>query len=233
MIKLAVFDLDNTLAPLGKGISERDLFLLSEIEKRGIRIAVCSGKPCYYLCGFMRQVGLNAPILVGENGATIVFGVDLPPKEHYTLPYSTAAKQSICLLRQRLDKRLPDMWYQPNEVALTPFPVGEEEFAAVQRIIDECGDLLLDLAVYRHNDSFDILPTGIDKQRGLAYLAGLLDITPAQIVAVGDGVNDYPMFEYASCALGINVADSSKVHRNFTSVTDALHYILEIEELKI
>ena len=34
MIKLAIFDLDNTLAPVGKGTPQEAVQLLKEIEKR-------------------------------------------------------------------------------------------------------------------------------------------------------------------------------------------------------
>ena len=54
MVRLIVFDLDSTLAPLGKGMGEKELELFREIEKKGVRIAICSGKTCDYLCGFMR-----------------------------------------------------------------------------------------------------------------------------------------------------------------------------------
>ena len=78
MIRLAVFDLDGTLAPLGKPVAPETVALLHQLENTGVRIALCSGKPTYYLCGFARQLGLADPILVGENGAVIQLGVDLP-----------------------------------------------------------------------------------------------------------------------------------------------------------
>ena len=69
MYKLIVFDLDGTLAALGKGIAPQSIAALRRLEDAGARIAICSGKPTYYLCGLMRQVELRAPVIVGENGA--------------------------------------------------------------------------------------------------------------------------------------------------------------------
>ena len=48
--RLVVFDLDGTLAPVGKGMAQEDVKLLKKIEDCGIKLAVCSGKPTYYLC---------------------------------------------------------------------------------------------------------------------------------------------------------------------------------------
>ena len=95
MIKLVIFDLDNTLAPVGKGTPMEAVEYLKEIEKRGIRIAICSGKPTFYSCGFARQMELEKPILIGENGAVIQFGVDLPPETYEIQPYSKEAKKTI------------------------------------------------------------------------------------------------------------------------------------------
>ena len=225
MIKLIVFDLDNTLAKIGKGIEPIDLELLKQIEVKGIKIAICSGKPVNYLCGFMRQAGLEEPILMGENGAVIQFGVDLPPERFYCLPYSNEAKNTIRFLREKFDENFSDMWYQPNEIGLTPFPKNEKEFEVISNILEENKARLNDVEIYRHIDSFDIIPTGIDKRKGLEYLCNLMQIQPEEVIAVGDGVNDYPMFEFAGKAIGVNVKDEDKVDENFESVTKALEYI--------
>ena len=226
MVKLIVFDLDGTLAALGKGIEPENLQFVRALEEAGARIAICSGKPTYYLCGFMRQVGLKAPVLVGENGAVIQMGVDLPPRDYFVAPYSEAAKRSIRLLREKIGEAVPGMWYQPNEVGLTPFPRNDAEFAAVQGVIDALKDEIADVIVYRHCDSFDITPEGITKKSGLARLGALLGIAPEETIAVGDGVNDYPMFEYAGHAVGVNVKDESKVDVNFAEIGEALKYLL-------
>lgn len=227
MFKLIVFDLDGTLAALGRGIAPQDVATLRRLEEAGARIAICSGKPTYYLCGLMRQVELRAPVLVGENGAVIQFGVDLPPRAYHVAPYSAAAKRSIRLLADELEKEVPGMWYQPNEVGLTPFPRDEQEFSAVQRVIDRLSPQLEDVIVYRHCDSFDITPDGITKKSGLARLGVLIGVTAEETIAVGDGVNDYPMFEYAGLSVGVNVKDPERVDRNFVSIGDALAFLLE------
>ena len=66
MISYVVFDLDGTLAKIGKAVTPEDLALIREIEARGVGIAISSGKPTYYLCGFARQMGLTDPYLIGE-----------------------------------------------------------------------------------------------------------------------------------------------------------------------
>ena len=227
MYKLLVFDLDGTLAEPGQGMLPENLSMLRKLEDLGMRIAICSGQPTYYLCGFMRQVGLRAPILVGENGAVIQIGVDLPPKDYHVAPYSEDAKRSIRLLRDAIEEVLPDMWYQPNQTALTPFPKSQDEFVIIDNCIEKLKPQLKDIIIYRHFDCFDFIPNGITKQSGLQRLGKLLGISPEDTIAVGDGINDYPMFEYAALSLGIHLEEPDRVQHNFPSIGDALTFLLK------
>lgn len=221
-LRLAVFDLDGTLAPLGRGICPRDLQALRQLEERGVRIAVCSGKPTYYLCGFLRQAELHDPILIGENGAVIQMGVELPPRNFYILPYPQQTGEALRFLRAQLQTLLPDLWYQPNLVGLTPFPRSEAEFDCIAALLERERARLAGLDIYRHCDSFDIVPAGISKRAGLEYLAQLTGIAAAQTAAVGDGVNDYPMFDYAGYSIGIGVAQPERVDCNVEHCGEAL-----------
>lgn len=230
MYKLIVFDLDKTLCELGRGIAPENLALLRQLEDTGARIAICSGKPTYYLCGFMRQAELSRPVLVGENGAVIQFGVDLPPRDYFILPYSDAAKRSIRLMQGVLEEEIPSMWYQPNVTGLTPFPRDEAEFDRLTACIERMRPQLEDVLVYRHCDCYDITPCGVTKKSGLTRLGDLLGITPQETAAVGDGVNDYPMFEYAGLALGVKVQEEQRVDRNFMTIGDALRFLLELQK---
>lgn len=228
MIKLIVFDLDNTLAEHGKGIASSDIVKLKELEAMGVRIAICSGKPVHYLSGFMRQVGLKKPILLGENGAVLQVGVELPPREFYILPYSKETKETLVNIKAEIDAKLPNIWYQPNMVGVSPFPKHEEEFEVIEVLLHENASKLQDVKVYRHIDCFDIIPNGIDKKAGLHFLAQKMNYLQEEIIAIGDGVNDYPMFEYAGTALGINVKDEGVVDRNFTKITEGLDYLCKV-----
>ena len=176
MVRMIIFDLDSTLAPIGLGMGEEELKLFRELEETGVKVAICSGKTCDYLCGFMRQVGLKAPILIGENGAVIRFGVDLPPKQHYRVSFSKEATESLQKIRQVLKERFPHIWFQPNKIGVTPFPTSEKEFEEIEKILEEHKKELIDVKVYRHVDSFDIVPAQIDKAVGISYLLKIIDL---------------------------------------------------------
>ena len=202
--KLIVFDLDGTLAPIGKGMLEEDCRKLRELEASGYRIAICSGKPTFYLCGFLRQIGLQDPILVGENGSVIQYGVELPPKRFYTSPHSKRAVEQLRRMKERIVNACGDrVWFQPNEIELTPFPQDAQSFERIQELIDTHPDELDELLVYRQVDCFDFIPKNINKAAGLAYLAELEGLSRTDFIVVGDGINDVPMFEFADVSIGI------------------------------
>lgn len=238
--EILVFDLDGTLCQLGKGMLAQDTKLLRQLEEKGHTIVVCSGKTTYYLCGFLRQVGLKDPIMVGENGGAVQFGIDLPPRRYAQYPVDPAQKKLLVQLREEIDEICGDrIWYQPNEVQLTPFPRDEETFGTIRQILKQHGDALRDLQIYEQNDCFDIVPAGINKQNGLRFLSSMLEADPSSFLVVGDGVNDIPMFEFADFSILIrakkdgeagNPLDFGKVDLVLPKIGDALRYILENDQ---
>jgi len=226
MHKIIVFDLDGTIAPIGKGMLDEDIVKLRELEAAGYRIAICSGKPTFYLCGFMRQIGLQEPILVGENGAVIQYGVELPPERFYICPHSERAAEQLRRMKERITAVCGDrVWFQPNEVELTPFPQDAEAFELIQGLVDEHPEDVDELLVYRQVDCFDFIPKNINKARGLAYLAELEGLTRADFVAVGDGINDVPMFEFADVSVGIGGKLEYETTYSFERIGDALEWM--------
>ena len=226
MIRLIIFDLDSTLAPIGLGMGEEELKLFRKLEENNVRIAICSGKTCDYLCGFMRQVGFKNPILIGENGAVIRFGIDLPPKQYYKIPFSEEAKESLKKMRNILEEKFPHIWFQPNKIGVTPFPRSEKEFEEIAKVIEEQKELK-DIKVFRHVDSFDIVPEQVDKATGIKFLLNIMEIEQNEIIAVGDGVNDYPMFEIAGYAVGVNVKEAFRVNKNCKNTLEMLEFLSE------
>ncbi len=161
MIRLITFDLDNTLAKLGKGITDEDCRLLREIESEGTQIAICSGKPADYLCGFMRQVELERPEYWPEKtGRLFSLGSSHAKAVLYSAVFRGIQKKHRLFRTENQSAISAEMWFQPNLVGLTPFPAREEEFDGIEACIRENKQELRDVQVYRHVDSFDIVPAG-------------------------------------------------------------------------
>ena len=165
-----VFDLDGTLAPIGKEASDECVKMLRALEDGERAVCLCSGKPTFYLCGFARQLGLRQPILIGENGAAFQYGIDLPPKVSFTLPVEDGKMIALQKLREKIEKACSHpLWFQPNGVALTPFISEKEDFDVIDKVLSENTELLRGLAVYKQCDCYDILPEEVSKKEALRF----------------------------------------------------------------
>ena len=228
MHTILVLDLDGTTAPIGQPASTRTVKLLKKLEKKDYRIVFSSGKPAFYLCGFVRQLGLQRPVLIGENGCTLHVGIDLPPSQNFLLPLKKEVETHLVLLKQKIIEACEGaVWFQPNEVSLTPFPRTADSFEKIECILGENPNLLEGLTVYKQCDCFDILPENATKRRGLELLSSLLEIPPAEFIAIGDGINDLPMFDYVDCAISLGQTLLQGADLLFGTVEEALLYILE------
>ena len=63
----------------------------------------------------------------------------------------------------------------------------------------------------------ELVPKGVHKGDGLAHLCEKLDIPPAQVMAVGDGLNDVGMLGYAGVAVAMGNA-----HDGLKDIADAV-----------
>ena len=61
--------------------------------------------------------GGSSTILIGENGAVIRFGVDLPPKQHYRVPFSKDATIPLSYTKILL-------WLYPSSKANFAFSIN-------------------------------------------------------------------------------------------------------------
>ncbi len=226
MHKILVFDLDGTLAPIGQQIENDNIELLKSLELKGYKIAICSGKPTYYLCGLFRQTGIKNPIFIGENGGMIQYGIDLPPKKFLVHPVSAKAKEQLNFFRETISVKCNSIWFQPNEIAVTPFPYLKKDFEVIENLISDNSDKLSELTVYPQCDCFDFTPNNISKSSGLALLAKEEGFEKSDFIAIGDGINDIPMFDFADVSISIGNKLDYKTDYNFDEIKDALLFIL-------
>lgn len=229
MIKLIIFDVDNTLAAPNKSIPNNIVKALRKIEDKGIKIALISGKPVAYLSGLARQLGLQAPILSGENGATIYYSAEFPPQ----MDFCTISKKNKYLpalekLHTNILKRFGGkVWAQPNLINLSVFPknirVKNELFRHVMQYVSSDKLLSKKFIIYKHTDAIEIVPVGVNKGNALRKIMAMEKLKSEEVVAVGDGVNDTPMFKEAGVSIGINITDTTYTVKNIERALKIIH----------
>ncbi len=228
MHRFLVFDLDDTLAAVGKPVLAENVALLHQLQAQGRQIVLCSGKPVYYLCGLCRQLGLPDAILIGETGAVIQGGSALPPRFHIKNNIRAEALTQMARVREALAPYEARLWYQPNEVALTPFPRDSEMFEVLDEITCRLEPSLTALDIYRQVDCIDFIPKGTSKMSGLQALTAELGASPRDFLVIGDGENDIPMFQYADFSICIHHPGCQVSHlasKEFATLNEALEFV--------
>lgn len=91
--------------------------------------------------------------------------------------------------------------------------------AAEPAVVAEFGD---DFYVVRVSPNFlEVMAPQVDKGKGLAELAKQLEITAAEVMAVGDEANDLPMFSFAGTAVAMgNGSEIAKGHADYVTGTN-------------
>lgn len=223
-IKLLALDLDGTLAAINSQVSNETIKLLKSIQKKGITIAILSGKPTAYLTGLARQLGIKDIILSGENGAEVQFGLSYPPKQSYCLVENKPNYSDVTNYLEAKYKNA--IWLQPNNVNLSVFA----ERAILEDINLFFTDYIKDkpqLIKYFHADCVELVDKSISKGNALNFIFNKLNIDSSNVCAIGDGDNDIELLQQATVRLSINkplAVDSLEI---FKSIEAALTYFIK------
>lgn len=235
MLRLAVFDLDGTLArpgaSIGDGVSDR----LRDLERRGTRIAIASGKNYEYLLRQAEQSRILNPLILAENGC-VVFSRDprLGPLASYTVRESS--EPHLYLMRTRpaeaeyvqaeIGRRYGgEVWFQSNRVEVTIFP---RDRSLIPKIARECSSLVgQSLRVISHDNAIDVIPSNIDKGVAVRRIQDVLQIATSETACVGNSDNDLPMFAMAASnyVVGDEVDFQGALH--FGTIDEVLSRLLE------
>ncbi len=232
MIRLISLDLDQTTFGADLVVSRRVQDSIAQALRRELVVTIATGREARLAAKFARELNLNAPIICAQGSCIydpvsekVVRDVRLPPevlpkildaatRYHWNIHFETAErlyfpKQShhppllFELLRYskwaRVGDLLRDMPESPNKVIVT-----HEETTDRQRIVTEMEDSLgREITIVpSHPHLVEGLPKGVDKGRGLAWLADYLGIAQTEVLAIGDSEADIPMLAWA----GIGVA---------------------------
>mgnify|MGYP001163170345 FL=1 len=217
--KLAVFDIDGTLAPTDECIPENVSKRLRVLEDKGLRIAFVSGRTASYLAGLARGIGIRKPLVAGENGGVIFDPVTLWERrlDSISLELSTEIKRVLF-------KEFGELWFQPNQTMITAVPKDlsriEELYMLIERLPHISDN---DLKLNKYNDSVEILPRKNSKGKALAVIRDLYDLKKEEIVVFGNTAVDLPMKAEAGHFLIIGDYFKSNGINNYRNIEEALN----------
>ncbi len=247
MIRLAAFDIDRTLIPPETGtLVAETLMALQELKKRGIAIAIASGRQLQHLPSVLLEVGFDYYIL--SNGACIadhegnvihheaintdtvrqlaedVLRRDLPMEIRYTRGFFSVNPS------QRFEDYLGlEISEDIRAELMAPKPItpGPEDvpIACVAVILPEEHAWFerkypqMDFLSIFGTPLCDINKSGVSKASGLKSICERMGISLAETIAFGDDRNDLEMIRSA----GIGVAMGEAID----SVKSAADYVTD------
>jgi len=247
--KMLVLDLDDTLLRDDHSISSRNKQLLTEAQRKGVKVVLASGRPTQAMLQYAEELQLARfdSYLISFNGAVvtsmknneILFQKDLTRDEIHSL-YDFSVTNNVHIITYSNNGIVSetDSEYIDVEVQLTNIPhhkvtsfKKEITHSAVKCILLEEPTYLrqveiklkaerTDLSVSRSKPFFlEVMPHGIDKAASIDFLVKLLDIKQSEVIAVGNAGNDLSMVQYAG--LGVWVDNVSPELRHEADVVVA------------
>jgi hydroxymethylpyrimidine pyrophosphatase-like HAD family hydrolase len=198
--RAVALDLDGTLTLHGPPGPD----VLAEVDcarMRGLAVVLVTGRILSELRAFAPGLETHFDRVVAENGAVIADGygrrllADPLPESLFT----SLQDVGLCVRRGEI------------LVACSAHDAGE----AMQVILD----LGLEVQLVQNRNELMALPSGVSKGSGLAAALADLDLTPHDVVAVGDAENDHSLLDAAEYAVAVaNAVDSLKSYADL--VTD-------------
>ena len=201
MIRLFVCDIDGCLAEPYQHFYLTGLAELADAADAagGIgddngrpAVSICSGRAYAYVEAMTQALGLTAPVLFESGGGLFD---PAAARTHWHPAFTDAFAEQLGRVKQWMQsdllpgtamsldhgKRIQVGVVGPQEQEIV------EATPAVRRFVEEHAP---DLRVFATAISIDVLPPGITKKQGLAWLAERTDLSLAEIAYIGDSGGD-------------------------------------------
>ena len=254
MIKAAFFDLDGTLVS-GQGFcAPAVLDALKTLQKNGILVFAATGRsPCELAVTGMTRgvdfdgiVGLNGQLCYDADGVIhrqLFDKEDLKRLIHQTrrTPFALMVVEQEDMYINQID----DYVRSALQAIHTPLPEVKDISNAPDKDIllamaylpqDKTRELVIPVlknsCVTRWNPyGVDIVPNGCSKRTGIEKVLEKYDLTWENVIAFGDGENDYEMLKNAKCGVAMGNSDPVLLTGEFT-VTDSVEQDGVVSALK-
>ena len=247
-MKLIGSDYDGTLNH--GGIDEEKLSAIRRWRAAGHIFGVVSGRGPDFIAELQEKLGGNFDFYASCNGGVAVDAVGNPLFDYrcegvdarafvadllaWGAPFAYVNYDDVCIRVGNADttdeieylvEDMPDLPYFHKMAVFLPGP--DEAGALVERVREKYGDKVNPLQNWW---CVDIAPYGVDKAAGLRRLAAHFGVAEADIIAVGDNLNDAAM---VSAFRGYAMAQGSEELKAVAafateSVTDLI--VKELEE---
>lgn len=179
-------DYDGTLATHGQ-VDEATLDALKRLRESGRKLLLVTGRHLDDLAQTFPQMDWF-DCVVAENGALLYF---------------PATRE-----KQLLGERPPEAFIQALQAHnVEPLGVGHVIVSTWEphetTVLEAIRDLGLELQVIFNKGAVMVLPSGINKAAGLIAALNRMELSPHNVVAVGDAENDHAFLDVCECSVAV------------------------------
>lgn len=239
--RMLALDMDDTLLGHNMQISKRTVEKIQQAKAAGVRVVIASGRMFRAILPYFRQLELTDPAIV-YNGAMVRQPDAAEPILHNPIPLELARQvaQRVEECGSQLNAYIGDWLYvrkqtpevlrymEKTKVDSTEVgPIGdflEEEPTKLLVIHYNCDEIEAlrtqlktefkdQLSITQSKPYFiEIMAQGVSKGHTLAKLSQQMGYSQEEVIAIGDGLNDVEMIQWAG--LGVAMANGVPELRN-------------------
>lgn len=205
--KLIALDLDGTLLNSKREISRQNLRWIQKAEEAGLIVVFATGRGRESSELFWPAVSPTAPMVmangaeVWKNHHELLSRYELPP---------AAVPELIALAKSHAAQYWTLGNCENDELATEGgcLKVGMyhhdlQIISKLRQLVVACGELEVSASAA---NNVEVNRLGVTKAAGLAEVIPLLGITPDEVVAIGDSINDLSMIEWAGFGVAMKNA---------------------------
>lgn len=210
-------DYDGTIARHG-ALDEPTVAALKRVRASGRKLLLVTGRELDDLQAICPHLDLFHRV-VAENGALLY------------VPESKEVKRLALAPAAEFVARLQARRVTPLAVGHTIVATTEPHEATVLDVIREMG---LELQVIFNKGAVMVLPAGVNKASGLAVALHQLDLSPHNVVGVGDAENDHAFLAVCECAAAVaNALPTLRERVDFVAPSEAGVGVAELIDLLV
>ena len=197
-VALAV-DYDGTVARDGR-VDAATVAALEEVKKSGRKLILVTGRDLDDLLRVFPEIGIFN-LVVAENGALL-----FDPEKKEETPLAAAPAEKLI------------EYLQHREV--TPLSIGRCIVATWEpnetKVLEAIRDLGLELHIIFNKGAVMVLPADINKASGLKEALKCLQLSPHNVVGIGDAENDQAFLRACGCSVAVaNALPTVKENADF------------------
>tara|TARA_B100000214_G_scaffold158185_1_gene113504 strand:+ start:179 stop:895 length:717 start_codon:yes stop_codon:yes gene_type:complete len=194
--KAIAVDIDGTITDYNKKLHLEAIQSLRRLEESGIPIIIATGNVRAITYGLWRFIGASGP-MVCENG-----GVVWHPDWNEPIVRADGERARECAIKMAKDIEIDPQGITTNAWRESEWCLfADEDLDAVNNWV--ANSEYSELSVVRTGFAIHLMEPHLSKGEGLKVALEKMELSPEDVLAVGDAPNDIPMFQIVGHSVAV------------------------------